>query len=65
MNIMTNALIILLVSLIGLEISGMWLIRSSRLSSHPEYKIIGTIVCWGGLLFLIVGIIGFLFAGYF
>lgn len=58
-----TAFLILLLSLIGLEISGVLLIKYATLNSRPKYKILGKIVCWGGLFLLIVGAIGFLVDG--
>jgi hypothetical protein len=62
MSTTTTALIILLVGLVGLEISGIWLIRLGRRGSRPLYQTLGQIVCWGGLLLLIAGLIGFIAA---
>ncbi len=55
-------LIVLLVGIIGLELSGKWMIQLGERNLRPAYKTIGKVLCWIGLFILIVGTIGFLFA---
>ncbi len=58
MNSQLIAQVILLISVIGLVLSGVWLRRLSNLTSRTVYRTLGTALCWSGLLLLILGIIG-------
>jgi len=55
------ALIILIVSVIGLQISGLWMMHQGQSNSRPIYRAIGKALCGGGWLILGIGIVGLLF----
>jgi hypothetical protein len=60
MNTNISAFILLIASVAGLEISGLWMMRLGRSNERKTYSAVGKILCGSGILFLGLGIIGLL-----
>jgi hypothetical protein len=54
----TIVLVILGISVVLMEISGIWLIKQSNKTSQQSWKLIGKAVCWAAPIIFIVGIFG-------